>query len=70
MPTARPANPFMLIVNPQAVLDAIERSERLERLQRRVCHPLDKLVMPTTLAGAESAREPELDEEAEAETPA
>lgn len=36
------ANPFELMMNPDAVLQAIARSERLDRLQRRVCRPLDK----------------------------
>lgn len=40
------ANPFALMVNPQDVLDAIERSERLARLQSRVCRPLDKPLIP------------------------
>ena len=35
-------NPFALLLDPQAVLAQIEHSERLERLQRRVCRPLDK----------------------------
>lgn len=35
-------NPFALMLDPQAVLTQIECSERLERLQRRVCRPLDK----------------------------
>ncbi|MFN3416193.1 MAG: hypothetical protein ACK4ZD_07740 [Caldimonas sp.] len=36
------ANPFALMMDPQSVLDAMERSERLKRLQSRVCRPLDK----------------------------
>ena len=32
--------PFSLIVNPQAVLDAMQRSERLQGLHRRVYRPL------------------------------
>lgn len=36
------ANPFALMLDPQSVLSRIECSERLARLQRRVCHPLDK----------------------------
>jgi len=36
------ANPFELMMNPEAVLQAMARSDRLERLQRRVCRPLDK----------------------------
>lgn len=38
----RDVNPFALLLDPQAVLAQIEHSERLERLQRRVCRPLDK----------------------------
>lgn len=36
------ANPFSLMMNPTEVFQAVERSERLDRLQRRVCRPLDK----------------------------
>ncbi len=39
------ANPFELMMNPEAVLQAISRSDRLERLQRRICRPLDKPVI-------------------------
>lgn len=37
-------NPFAMMIDPQAVLQAVERSERLQRLQRRVCRPLDEPV--------------------------
>lgn len=36
------SNPFALMMNPAEVLEAVERSARLERLQRRICRPLDK----------------------------
>lgn len=36
------ANPFALMLDPQAVLAQIEHSDRLERLHRRVCRPLDR----------------------------
>lgn len=36
------ANPFALMINPEEVVQAMERSDRLDRLQRRVCRPLDK----------------------------
>lgn len=42
------ANPFALMMNPQAVLTAIEQSERLNRLKSRVFRPLDGPV-PTLL---------------------
>ncbi|MCP5285477.1 MAG: hypothetical protein H6933_11305 [Burkholderiaceae bacterium] len=35
-------NPFMLMLSPEAVLAAVERSEKLGRLNRRLCHPLDR----------------------------
>lgn len=36
------SNPFALMMNPAEVLEAVGRSARLERLQRRICRPLDK----------------------------
>jgi len=36
------ANPFALMMDPQSVLDAVEHSQRLARLHRRVYRPLDK----------------------------
>lgn len=35
-------NPFLLMLEPEKVLAAVERSEKLGRLRRRMCHPLDK----------------------------
>lgn len=40
------ANPFALMMEPEAVFQAMEHSERLNRLQRRVCRPLDKPLIP------------------------
>jgi hypothetical protein len=40
------ANPFGLMMNPEAVLQAVESSALLGRLQRRVCRPLDKPLIP------------------------
>jgi hypothetical protein len=37
-------------MDPQAVFRAIENSERLERLQSRVCRPLDKPLLPVVAA--------------------
>jgi hypothetical protein len=36
------SNPFVLMIDPQTVFAAIERSERLARLQSTICRPLDK----------------------------
>ena len=43
MQSAHPvANPFALLLNPAAVVAEMERSERLNRLNSRICRPLDK----------------------------
>ena len=39
-------NPFALLMDPQSIFRAIEKSERLERLHSRVCRPLDKPLLP------------------------
>jgi hypothetical protein len=40
------SDPFALIMNPDAVFQAMERSDRLGRLNRRICRPLDKPLIP------------------------
>ena len=40
------ANPFALMVDPAAIFAKIAHSERLERLQRHICRPLDKPLLP------------------------
>lgn len=55
------ANPFALMMDPQAVFDAMARSERLNRLQSRVCRPLDKPLIPLV------ADDVEIDAESDAE---
>ncbi|MBK1686340.1 hypothetical protein [Rubrivivax gelatinosus] len=47
------SNPFTLMMNPEIVLAAIERSERLGQLNRRICRPLDRPML-----GAVSGCEP------------
>jgi hypothetical protein len=43
MPIQRPASdPFALMMDAQSVIHAMEHSEHLARLRRRVCRPLDK----------------------------
>jgi hypothetical protein len=36
------SNPFALMLDPAAVVRAMEQSDRLARLQSRICRPLDK----------------------------
>ena len=40
--TSTAANPFVLMIDPETVFAAIERSDRLARLQSTICRPLDK----------------------------
>ena len=41
------SNPFSQMIDPGAVFSAVQNSERLSRLQSRICRPLDKpAVMP------------------------
>jgi hypothetical protein len=60
-------NPFMMMTDPEVILRAVENSERLSGLQRRICRPLDKPLIPKVramdLADYDSAidDEPELD---------
>jgi hypothetical protein len=48
MPRQSPtvANPFVMLTAPETILQAIERSERLNALNRRVCRPLDRPLIP------------------------
>jgi hypothetical protein len=39
-------NPFAQLVSPESLAQAIAGSERLSRLRRRVCRPLDKPLIP------------------------
>lgn len=61
------ADPFALLLNPQDVVAAMEGSERLHGLSRRVCRPLDRPLIPhrmrNDVADFDSAidAEPELD---------
>jgi hypothetical protein len=53
--TASQRNPFMLMMNPEVVLAAIEKSERLGQLNRQLCRPLDRIPAgaPEAIAEAE-----------------
>lgn len=57
------SNPFTMMMDPAAILDAMERSERLQGLQRRICRPLDRPLIPK-LKGAElAAYDDEIDQD-------
>lgn len=39
-------NPFVLMLDPEAVISAMEDSKMLRGLRQRVCRPLDKPLIP------------------------
>ncbi len=41
-PSQSVSNPFVMMINPEAVLKALERSDSLAGLQAQVFRPLDK----------------------------
>lgn len=47
------ADPFGMLIDPAAVQRALEGSQRLECLNRRICRPLDRVMPPK---GAEGER--------------
>lgn len=56
------ANPFALLMEPEAVFASIEKSGRLDGLQRRICRPLDKPLIPHTASDADAMDLDELDD--------
>jgi hypothetical protein len=57
-------NPFMLMIEPEVVLAAIENSERLGQLNRHLCRPLDRQTTPGQTASVtvvDDADEDDLD---------
>ena len=48
-PSQSIAHPFSLMINPEAVLEALERSDSLAGLQAQVFRPLDKPLLGNRL---------------------
>ena len=63
-------NPFLLMLNPEIVLAAIEKSERLSQLNRHLCRPLDKPAPGTAAPSAELEVEADQDEDSDGSLPA
>jgi hypothetical protein len=53
-------NPFMLMMNPEIVLAAMESSERLAQLNRRLCRPLDRLPTGTVQSDESTAADDDI----------
>lgn len=52
--TAIALNPFSLMMEPELVLQTMERSQQLRGLRRRKLRPLDKPLIPYTQAAIDS----------------
>jgi hypothetical protein len=61
-------NPFMLMISPEVVLAAVEKSERLGKLNRHLCRPLDRPVPATTGAAVVEVATDDEDDGADAES--
>ncbi len=57
------ADPFAMLMDPQAVIDAMQRSTRLDGLSRRICRPLDKPLIPKSVNAEMAAFDQEVDGE-------
>ncbi|MDB5818001.1 MAG: hypothetical protein JWQ11_1641 [Rhizobacter sp.] len=62
MELSHAANPFALMTNPEAVLRAIENSDKLCMLERRVCRPLDRTPSPKAEAAVTEQFDQEIDD--------
>jgi hypothetical protein len=56
-------NPFMLMLHPEVVLAAVERSERLGQLNRHLCRPLDRQAGPGSRTTTDDADDDEVGED-------
>jgi hypothetical protein len=54
-------NPFVMMTDPETILLAVERSERLNRLSRKVYRPLDRPLIPKVGAKDLAAFDNEID---------
>ena len=61
------ANPFVMLTAPETILQAVEKSERLNGLERRVCRPLDRPLIPKVGAKDLSDFDHEIDLQADDE---
>ena len=50
--TSSRINPFVLMLDPEAVIHAMETRANLRGLRQRICRPLDKPLIPKIFAAA------------------
>jgi hypothetical protein len=56
------SNPFVMMTDPETILAAVERSERLNRLSSRIYRPLDRPLIPKVGAKALADFDREIDD--------
>ena len=56
-------NPFMMMIDPDRVMAAVEASERLKQLNRHECRPLDRALPGSPEAAGASAGRVAVDDE-------
>ena len=59
--TATRLNPFVLMLDPETVINAMEASVDLRQLRGRVCRPLDKPLIPVVQGNDRQAFDQEID---------
>lgn len=60
---AHRTNPFVLMLDPEAVISAIESSQPLRGLRGRICRPLDKPLIPKLFNSTVSEFDSAIDDE-------
>ncbi len=55
------SNPFVMMTDPETILLAVERSDRLNRLSRKIYRPLDRPLIPKVGAKDLAAFDSEID---------
>ena len=63
MQTTTLANPFVMMTDPETILLAVERSERLNLLSRKIYRPLDRPLIPKVGMKHLAAFDDEIDSE-------
>ena len=56
-------NPFLMMINPEVVLAAVERLERLGQLNRQLCRPLDRPTRASELPADSLAEDDDSEED-------
>jgi hypothetical protein len=67
-PSVYRSNPFLMMTDPESILDAVEHSDRLNHLRRHVFRPLDRPLIPRVNAADLSDFDAAIDIEGDSES--